>query len=359
MEVLRKLRGLSRGVSGAILLSGIINGENVVIKVFPSDCPFKYLKGSRKSNSSVRDFGDYEPGTGLLFTNIFILTSITQNITTCYSISICDYAYSTEISMCTRELIPRQSTFVVTNDQTTLFNSIMNTYGTTTQQGPYEIPNRSDSIRFMMVEQCEGDMQGLLESGEYTLEVIEKMILMVLHTLLIFDSSLSGYSHNDLGTRNVLYVRDVKGTSDVYWRYHFPSGDSVISIDIPTNTPIPKIWDFAFVRFGTASHYQEYYSYFNGTVPELSRISEERENDVYVFLSDIVNLTRDHDDIIFDIDLKDIRQCRNNTEAVYKYLSQNSWDSSLLADESNDIIHSFPSDMNVFSDLNINRQVLS
>lgn len=355
MEILRKLRGASPGVGGGLLFSAIIDRENVVIKVFPSDCPFKYIKNTRKNNTNLRDYGNYEPGTGLLFTNIFIITSITQNITTCYNLSTCEYAYSTEISKCTRNPIPPQESFVVTDDQSAPLHSMMTVYNSTIQQGPYEIPSRSDIIRSMMVEQCQGDIQDLLESGNYTFELLEKIILMVFHTLLIFDCILEGYSHNDLGTRNVLYTNDTTAEKDTYWRYYFPSGPSIVSIDIPTTTLIPKIWDFAFVRFGTAAEYRDYYSYFDGTVPDLSRISEERENDVFIFLSDIIKISGGK---IFNIDLENIRKARNNTEAVYIYLTQNPWSSELNSDKSHRIIHSFPPDINIFSGLDMNRQVL-
>jgi len=358
MEVLRKLRGASPGVGGAILLSGRINNRNVVIKTFPIDCPFKYLKGLRKDNHNIRDYGNYEPGTGLLFTHLFILTSITQNITTCYNITTCEYAYDVSESMCTRQPIPEQTSYPITNDPSSLLNSMMTNYNSVNKQGPYDIPSRSDSVRFMMVEQCQGDIQGLIESGKYTFDLLNKMILMVFHTLLIFDSTLEGYSHNDLGTRNVLYTTDPEGSDQTYWRYHFPSGQSVLSIDISTNTLIPKIWDFAFVRFGTAENYSNFYSYFDGSTPNLTKISEERENDVFIFLSDIMNIIRVNGGIVPNFNLENIRAARNNTEAVYSYLKDNLIADELLSDENHTIVHSFPPDLSIFDQLDIDRKVL-
>lgn len=71
MDYFYKLTGASPGAGGALLLNSQVEGYPVVIKVFPTDCNFKYLKDRAIPNKQIRDYGDFEPGTGLLLTHLF------------------------------------------------------------------------------------------------------------------------------------------------------------------------------------------------------------------------------------------------------------------------------------------------
>lgn len=381
VQMFSVLSGASSGAGGATLLNAKMIDEPIVIKVFPTDCNVKYLQNKPRENTNLRDYGDYEPGTGLLLTNLFILHHLTQNLTTCYNLSIYNQAYNTKTSMCTRQILPKMLGYPMpTKEQCNIISPMEpinplchfnGTYNTVTANSHFELPSRGDIVRFMMVEKCSGDLQGLIESSIITNTVsLEKldtvlyaMTLMVFHALILFDCVLNGYSHKDLGTRNVLYTWDSYRNKDTYWRYDFPSGESMLSIDIPSDTLIPKIWDFAFVRFGNASQYPNYYEYLSGNrIPNLSLIlNEDRENDVYVFLNDIVELMRKKNiitSIFNNLDLNSIRQARNNTKAVYDFLIQMPIPITLLANANHIIIHTFPEDSKVFTGFNINRKVL-
>jgi len=381
---LSNLKGSSPGAGGAILMSADVDDQPVVIKAFPIDCPFKYVKGMVKNNTSgIRDYGDYEPGTGLLFTDMFILKSITQNITTCYNVSVCDNAYDVPISLCTRNPINPKKSYPIPNDKKCSSTNhrdlsplcgLNTSYKQIIKQSVFEVPSRSDTVRFMMVEKCLGDIQGLIEGltrFEPKLDIADfddllyKMTLMVAHTLLLFDAILGGYSHKDLGTRNILYTWEPLSNStnkNMYWRYNFPSGDTILSIDIPISTLIPKIWDFAFVRFGTADNYPQYYNYLpNPSVPGLNTITDDRENDMYVFLNDII--THLHNGGVYNtlydkLDLNKIRLAHNNTAAIYEYFNQYPIPGNLVANDSHEILHTFPPNFNVFKNLNIDLKVI-
>lgn len=118
LESLKTLSGASMGASGAKLLQGRNQGYPVVIKAFPVDCPFNYIRGRQRKKNTVRDYGNCEIGTGLMLTNTFILTHLTQNIVTCYNYTICDYSYETDISMCHKTSIPKQQVYPIINDNT-------------------------------------------------------------------------------------------------------------------------------------------------------------------------------------------------------------------------------------------------
>lgn len=374
VKFLDNLKGASPGAGGALLLSAVMDGELVVIKVFQEDCPYKYLKGVQRSNvSAIRDYGDFEPGTGLLFTNIFILPSITQNITTCYNVSVCNPAYRSDVSLCTRKPLQNISSYPMPTEEYCENNvnplCVMNSmYHRINTQGPYEIPARSDIVRFMMVEKCPGDIQGLIEtSGSITNQNIDHilypMILMVLHCLLLFDCILDGYTHKDLGARNVLYTYKNLNADNRYWRYNFPSGSGTLSIDIPENSLIPKIWDFAFPRFGNASNYRQFYEYLSSpAVPDFTTIvGDERQNDVYILINDIVNLMNINGIIgsmFQNTNIDDLKLYHNNTAAVYAFLNKFPIPTTLLANSAHEIVHTFPPDISVFDTFDINRKVV-
>lgn len=83
--------------------------------------------------------------------------------------------------------------------------------------GHYVTPNLSDELRFLMVEHCAGDIQGYIENNYMAsnfIETLYKLTLMTFHALLLLDAMLGGYSHKDLGTRNVLYTWDPYGSAD-------------------------------------------------------------------------------------------------------------------------------------------------
>jgi len=383
VQFLNILKGASPGAGGAILLSAEINGEPVVIKAFPTDCPVKYFKGNRQmKKKNIYDYGDYEPGTGLMLTEQLIINHITQNIVTCYNISICEYAYNTNISMCSRKNIPSQSSYPIpTIDdcklmaETEKFNPLCamnNIYYSVVTTDLFELPERDDMVRFMMVEKCAGDIQGLIESYNsldysqilYLINNLYLMCLMIVHTLILFDCILDGYTHKDLGARNVLYTWDLHQSPNKFWRYNFPTNNGIVSIDIPTSTLIPKIWDFANVRFGNADIYTRYYAYLDPiTTPTLQQIKyENRQNDIYVLLSDINDLLIKNgiSNTPFNkLDLNKIRNHNNNTAAIYEFLSQYPIPNSLLENPTHDIIHTFPPDNSIFNTFRIDRNVLA
>lgn len=346
---MKLLKGASAGASGAKLLQGKQRGYPVVIKVFPVDCPVKYIKGIRRRNNGIRDYGNFEIGTGLMLTDTFIITHITQNIVTCYNYTICDYGYNTEWSICHKQQIPRQENYPIINEITHPLYSFHEPYFSPMINGVVETPQRDDMIRFMMVEKCEGDIQGFIETNydnfNLLTDTLNNVTIMIFHTLLLFDSVLGGYSHNDLGTRNILYVEDPYKSYDTYWRYVFPD---MTSVDIPTTTIIPKIWDYAYVRYGTAKENLSYYDYIgDSSSPNLDFIHEEgRENDVYIFLQDIDLHLRKFGitSTIFNrLDLNRIKSCSNNTDAIQEYFIQNPISENLLSNDQHDIIHIFSS----------------
>jgi hypothetical protein len=384
VQLLNVLKAASPGAGDATLMSAEIQGEPIVIKSFPTDCPIKYLNGIKpRINSNIRDYGDYEPGTGLMLTENFIIPSITQNIVTCYNLSVCEYAYNVTKSMCSRNTIPPQPSYPI---PTTDYCQIMaeagtpnplcpmnNTYNSLATTGTYETPSRDDTVRFMMVERCAGDIQGLIESYSgsgpsqilFLINNLYLMCLMVFHTLLLFDCMLNGYTHKDLGARNVLYTWDPHQSINKFWRYTFPSGTNFINIDIPTSTFIPKIWDFAYVRYGTANSYSQYYNYLNPIrVPDLTTLKYENreQNDVYVLLTDINSLLYKNGitgTIFNNLDLEKIGLPSNNTDAIYEFLSQRPIPANLLADPNHQIVHIFPPNNSVFDTLQIGRKVLN
>lgn len=186
------------------------------------------------------------------------------------------------------------------------------------------------------------------------------MILMTFHCLLLFDCMLDGYSHNDLGARNVLYVYDEHPAG--YFRYTFPSNTGYISIDIKNDMLIPKIWDFAFVRYGTAAQYMNMYDYLNNAAPpDLDNITEERFNDVYILLQDIANLisiNNIRNSLFSSLDLSEIKYLPNNTASVYKFLELMPIPDYLMANDNNRVIHKFPPDNSVFNNFNMDRQII-
>lgn len=210
--------------------------------------------------------------------------------------SICKYAYQGESSVCTHEKITPDVEFPIpTQNLCQKFDnplcSMNSTYHTVNKQGPYEVPSRGDEVRFLMVEKCSGDMQGLLQENVIDDQQLYLMLCMVFHSLFLFDKHLGSYSHKDLGLRNILYTWDLEGRSDEYWRYKFLD----MEIDIPTTTLIPKIWDFAYVRFADAHKYSHYYNYLpENKIPDFSDV-EERDNDVYVILNDVQTFMKRQD----------------------------------------------------------------
>ena len=350
VDSLGALIGSSPGASGARLLKARNHGYPVVIKAFPVDCPFKYIRGNQRKNNTVRDYGDFEIGTGMMLTENFILTHLTQNIVTCYNYTICDYSYETEVSMCRKIDIPRQSSYPIINDVQHPLYSYYDPYFTPLINGPVETPKRDDITRYFMVEQCEGDLQGFIEtnhSSDLLLDILDQVVLMIFHTLLLFDIVLGGYSHNDLGLRNVLYVTDSYGTCDTYNRYIFPNMNS---IDVSTQVIIPKIWDYAYVRYKNANDYESYYDYLNDT-PNYNNIeNENRENDVFVFLQDLDQYLRKFNittSIFNRLNLTSIRECLTNTDAINEYFSQKPI--RYFSNNNQTIIHIFPADLSVYN----------
>lgn len=349
VDSLGPLIGASQGASGAKLLKARNHGYPVVIKAFPVSCPFKYIRSNQRRNNTIRDYGDFEIGTGIMLTETFILTHLSQNIVTCYNYTICDYSYETELSLCHKTPIPRQSYYPIINDVRHPLYSYYDPYFTPLINGVVETPQRDDITRYFMVEQCEGDLQGFIETNhtsDLLLDILDRVVLMIFHTLLLFDIVLGGYSHNDLGLRNVLYVTDTHSTCDTYNRYIFPNMDS---IDISTQVIIPKIWDYAYVRYRNADDYKMYYSYIDA-VPNYDNIKEEnRENDVFVFLQDLDQHLRKFGittSIFNRLNLGTIRECTTNTDAINEYFYQNP-----IRDFSNNnqgIIHTFPIDISIY-----------
>lgn len=363
MDHIGILEGTSPSASGATLLYGMINNIafsdsflEVVIKVFPVDCPFRYINNKRKPINNVPiDYGNYEPGTGLLLTDLFILPHLTQHVVTCYNAAYCNEAYQVEISNCTRQPINNMTHYIVPSpERCKQLRSegsphpleIMNTmYYTINKQGPYESPARSDTIRLLMVEKCAGDLQGVIKGLETkTIEqidqLLEKLLLMIFHTLLLFDKILGHYSHNDLGARNILFVSENSLYSDMFCRYNF---FDLFAIDIPCNTIIPKIWDYAYVRFANADQYQAYYKYID-SLPLLGNVMKDRYNDVAVLLLDIDRLLKlnNIDKSRYNItDISSIVAQNNNTEAIKEYFNIFGYSDELTSQESNKILHEF------------------
>lgn len=140
-----------------------------------------------------------------MLTEKIIIPSITQNITTCYNVSICNYSYNTEISHCKKKKIPKQHSYPIPSNITCQLNSeksphplcSMNSiYNTTVLAGHFETPHLDDEVRFLLAERCTGDIQGLIESYQdsppiqitYLMENLHYMCLMVFHALILFDS---------------------------------------------------------------------------------------------------------------------------------------------------------------------------
>jgi hypothetical protein len=117
-------------------------------------------------------------------------------------------------------------------------------------------------------------------------------------------------------------VRDSRGSNDTYNRYIFPDG----VVDIPTNVIIPKIWDFAYVRYNNVEMYKKYYNYIDD-LPTYQGIKEEfRDNDVFIFLQDMDGFLRKNniaDNIFNNLDLQRIRDAVSNTDAINEYFRQN------------------------------------
>jgi hypothetical protein len=339
LNLLKLLSGISPGASGTTLLKAWQLGHPVVIKVFPVDCPFKYIRGHRRPNNNIRDYGNFEIGTGLMLTEQFILTGLTQNITICYNYTVCNYSYDYDYSKCHKTTIPRQSGYPIVNDNNHPLFKYYEAYNTPLINGPVETPLRDDISRYFMVERCDGDLQGFIEKNDrYIVDILIYVTIMIFHTLLLFDSILGGYSHLDLGLRNILYVIDPYATSNTYNRYLFPDGTEV---DIPTTIIIPKIWDFAYVRYQKASDYASYYDYLGSGVPDFIGM-DDRDNDVFVYLQDLDHFLRQYhpyDNIFNHLDLESIRRHRTNTDAIYDYFQQNPITES---NEDHLIVHRFP-----------------
>lgn len=342
---LKLLTGASAGASGAKLLQAHIQEYFIVIKTFPLEYPFKYIRGVRRNKNTVRDYGNYEIGTGLMLTNKFILTHLTQNIVTCYNYTICDYSYETEISICHKEAIPKQIDYPIVNNNKHPLYSYYEQYFNPLKTEQIETPRLDDITRYFMVEKCDGDLQGFIEGNRHNptmlLEILNYVVLMIFHTLLLFDIVLGGYSHNDLGLRNILYVIDPYGSCDTYNRYIF---NDTISIDVPTHIIIPKIWDYAYVKYQKADDYASYYNYLDdGSTPNYVNIeAEKRENDAFVILHDIdlylrtINIS---DSIFNTLDLDSIRKSKTNTQAINCYFQQNPITNQ--SNVNNHIIHTF------------------
>lgn len=325
IKSLKPLRGASAGASGAKLLQGRMNTYPVVIKVFPVDCPFKYVRGQQRRKNVVRDYGNCEIGTGLMLTDTFILTGLTQNIVTCYNYTICNYSYDVDVSCCHKKLIPKQPAYPIINETSHPLYDYYQSYFTSEKQQFIETPYRDDVTRYFMVEKCRGDLEGFIQENkrsESLIDTLNYVVLMVFHTLLLFDENLGGYSHNDLGLRNILYVKDSYGSNDTYHRYIFSNE----IVDIPSDIIIPKIWDFGYVRYVDADLCGKYYNYVN-ELPTYQGIKEElRDNDVFIFLQDLNKHLRINNitDCIFNkLDLQRIRDAINNTTAIAEYFCQN------------------------------------
>lgn len=111
-------------------------------------------------------------------------------------------------------------------------------------------------------------------------------------------------------------------------------------VDVPTNIIIPKIWDYAYVRYKNVDLYSSYYDYIN-ELPNHDDV-EYRENDVFIFLQDLdyhLRLNGILHSKFNKLDLDTIRCCQSNTEAINEYFHQNP-----IIDNSNNqniIIHTF------------------
>jgi hypothetical protein len=322
IENVEKLKGGSVGVGGALLLTGVIKLKKrpreedllpVVLKIFPIDCQYKYIRNRQRPQLAVRDYGDFELGTGIVLTQLALIYDV-YNITYCYNKEVCDDVYPTEnnISKCSNKNIDRSKNIFpesCTNMKNPLC-SYKNIYDNVVVTEAEIKPQLSDSIRILVAEKCMGDLDFLLLNNVIEQDVFIYILLMIFHTLLKLDEILGEFHHGDLGPRNVLYVVD---DVDGMFTYDFPGFD----VDIPKNIPFPKLWDFEKSRFSNVERYSNYYNYLGDerlpVLPPTFII-----NDVYTLLSKIKEGTRYAD----SINIESIKNISNNTEAINIILEQ-------------------------------------
>lgn len=89
---------------------------------------------------------------------------------------------------------------------------------------------------------------------------------------------------------------------------------------------IPKIWDYAYVRYKDADNYKIYYEYID-EIPNYNNLeSENRENDIFILLQDLdqyLRMVNISDSIFNHLNLQRIRDARTNTDAINEYFHQN------------------------------------
>ena len=89
---------------------------------------------------------------------------------------------------------------------------------------------------------------------------------------------------------------------------------------------------------------------------------ENRENDVYILLNDTINTLQNNgvmDNIFNNLNMDNIRRAKNNTLAMYEFLSQCPIPEELLANIDHHIVHTFPSNNLPFDNIRIDREIFN
>jgi hypothetical protein len=73
------------------------------------------------------------------------------------------------------------------------------------------LPYYKNKLDILFAEKSTGDMEKIIEKmkklpNEQVELTLTQMTLMVFHCLVMLDCALGGYTHNDLGLRNVLFT---------------------------------------------------------------------------------------------------------------------------------------------------------
>lgn len=116
----------------------------------------------------------------------------------------------------------------------------------------YDNGNLDDTIRYMVVEKCSGDLQilfnfqadkmnkGFISKEEFD-ETWFSIMAQISITVYILNDIINPFYHNDFGCRNVLYTDNL--LENTFFKYQFK--DKVYNIK---NVGIvPKLWDFNYM----------------------------------------------------------------------------------------------------------------
>lgn len=323
------LRLKSIGVSGDILAQGQIILSNcvisTVIKFFKIPCPFKrFVVGNREiiKPRHVNDKNRYELGNTLYLTDKILMNPIylTHHITFAYNSRICTSAYESTISMCNPN---RQLTL---NEYLVSTNPNLKKFPQNAFRTDYMNHELDDIIRYLVVEHLDGDLEQWINfqlSAKQDIIIFDykllSMLIMIAYTLYVLDDHLQGFTHGDLGPRNILIQLIQPSTN--FWKYQIKSSQYNQNFYIMAQNAIPKLWDFSNTYIGNIQ--PEYYHYLSETTLETMTPFIEDFSILFDKIHQMIYHTNTHILPILE-SIISIKQQYTNKEMAIKFL-QHPW----------------------------------